>query len=155
HGSRQALATKLFGGRQALPATHHILLVGFFVALGGDYFAIFQLAAFFVAALVQGAQHFFTEAATLGKDCIYNVRSGVFAGGQALVMGRVVEYIIQQEFHVPQGRFIHRHSRSSFNLSPIRRSEEHTSELQSRENLVCRLLLEKKKKNIYNNKNDI
>src|SRR5690606_39599627 len=28
-----------------------------------------------------------------------------------------------------------------------RRSEEHTSELQSRENLVCRLLLEKKKKN--------
>src|SRR5690606_40533718 len=28
------------------------------------------------------------------------------------------------------------------------RSEEHTSELQSRENLVCRLLLEKKKQNI-------
>src|SRR5436309_7656328 len=28
------------------------------------------------------------------------------------------------------------------------RSEEHTSELQSRENLVCRLLLEKKKKRI-------
>ena len=27
------------------------------------------------------------------------------------------------------------------------RSEEHTSELQSRENLVCRLLREKKKKN--------
>src|SRR5690606_39315963 len=27
------------------------------------------------------------------------------------------------------------------------RSEEHTSELQSRENLVCRLLLEKQKKN--------
>src|SRR3712207_7091847 len=29
-----------------------------------------------------------------------------------------------------------------------RRSEEHTSELQSRQYLVCRLLLEKKKKNI-------
>src|SRR5436309_7067242 len=28
------------------------------------------------------------------------------------------------------------------------RSEEHTSELQSRENLVCRLLLEKKKKHL-------
>src|SRR5690606_41489170 len=27
----------------------------------------------------------------------------------------------------------------------VKRSEEHTSELQSRENLVCRLLLEKKK----------
>src|SRR5690606_41011508 len=36
---------------------------------------------------------------------------------------------------------------------PIRppriRSEEHTSELQSRENLVCRLLLEKKKRSKY------
>src|SRR6266446_8692768 len=31
---------------------------------------------------------------------------------------------------------------------PPRRSEEHTSELQSPCNLVCRLLLEKKKKNI-------
>src|SRR2546422_5970295 len=30
----------------------------------------------------------------------------------------------------------------------MRRSEEHTSELQSRLHLVCRLLLEKKKKNI-------
>src|SRR5690606_41824076 len=29
----------------------------------------------------------------------------------------------------------------------LQRSEEHTSELQSRENLVCRLLLEKKKTN--------
>src|SRR5207253_10312819 len=31
-------------------------------------------------------------------------------------------------------------------LGPCRRSEEHTSELQSRGHLVCRLLLEKKKK---------
>src|SRR5690606_40678831 len=30
-------------------------------------------------------------------------------------------------------------------LEAVGRSEEHTSELQSRENLVCRLLLEKKK----------
>src|SRR3712207_7378249 len=29
---------------------------------------------------------------------------------------------------------------------PVQRSEEHTSELQSRQYLVCRLLLEKKKK---------
>src|SRR5690606_40048201 len=34
----------------------------------------------------------------------------------------------------------------------VARSEEHTSELQSRENLVCRLLLEKKK-NEYNTVN--
>src|SRR5690606_40490997 len=32
-----------------------------------------------------------------------------------------------------------------FLVFPKLRSEEHTSELQSRENLVCRLLLEKKK----------
>src|SRR5437870_10682745 len=31
--------------------------------------------------------------------------------------------------------------------NPASRSEEHTSELQSRGHLVCRLLLEKKKKN--------
>src|SRR5256885_11974755 len=32
--------------------------------------------------------------------------------------------------------------------APLRRSEEHTSELQSPCNLVCRLLLEKKKKKL-------
>src|SRR5690606_42073635 len=38
------------------------------------------------------------------------------------------------------------HHNYRFNTSmPRDRSEEHTSELQSRENLVCRLLLEKKK----------
>src|SRR2546430_7011771 len=36
---------------------------------------------------------------------------------------------------------------SSPNQSMHERSEEHTSELQSQSNLVCRLLLEKKKKN--------
>src|SRR5688572_33406834 len=34
------------------------------------------------------------------------------------------------------------------------RSEEHTSELQSQSNLVCRLLLEKKKKNKKNKNHD-
>src|SRR5690606_39456535 len=41
-----------------------------------------------------------------------------------------------------------RHSRAVTRPVPLHwRSEEHTSELQSRENLVCRLLLEKKNKN--------
>src|SRR2546430_13151055 len=35
--------------------------------------------------------------------------------------------------------------------SPLCRSEEHTSELQSQSNLVCRLLLEKKKIHLYLN----
>src|SRR5262249_62266504 len=36
-----------------------------------------------------------------------------------------------------------------------RRSEEHTSELQSLTNLVCRLLLEKKKKTKTNNRHEL
>src|SRR5260370_28989573 len=36
---------------------------------------------------------------------------------------------------------------NDFFVMLVRRSEEHTSELQSHLNLVCRLLLEKKKKN--------
>src|SRR3712207_8165389 len=38
------------------------------------------------------------------------------------------------------------HHRSRHLDAPLGRSEEHTSELQSRQYLVCRLLLEKKKK---------
>src|SRR5690606_39314336 len=41
------------------------------------------------------------------------------------------------------GRVPHRRAAGRDGRS-VRRSEEHTSELQSRENLVCRLLLEKK-----------
>src|SRR2546430_3426529 len=37
---------------------------------------------------------------------------------------------------------------SAFPVHMADRSEEHTSELQSQSNLVCRLLLEKKKRNI-------
>src|SRR2546427_3913787 len=40
--------------------------------------------------------------------------------------------------------------RDSAALSATFRSEEHTSELQSQSNLVCRLLLEKKKKQTHN-----
>src|SRR5258708_27224605 len=38
--------------------------------------------------------------------------------------------------------------------SPRSRSEEHTSELQSPDHLVCRLLLEKKKKRLRHQRND-
>src|SRR5437016_12138235 len=43
---------------------------------------------------------------------------------------------------------------SSRNRQDWTRSEEHTSELQSLTNLVCRLLLEKKKKKKNKNKKD-
>src|SRR5690606_40102849 len=42
-------------------------------------------------------------------------------------------------------RSSYRRSGVKLAIIPHPRSEEHTSELQSRENLVCRLLLEKKK----------
>src|SRR3712207_7114659 len=48
----------------------------------------------------------------------------------------------------------HPHSRrlvAALDACPVR-SEEHTSELQSRQYLVCRLLLEKKKKKITQHK---
>src|SRR5436309_12705785 len=63
---------------------------------------------------------------------------------------------------IASGRPVSSRSRLSrfFSIDPPpvstmpRRSEEHTSELQSRENLVCRLLLEKKKKTQYNTRNE-
>src|SRR5439155_4168270 len=48
---------------------------------------------------------------------------------------------------VPNGTTIVSGGASSCVPSSSARSEEHTSELQSRGHLVCRLLLEKKKKN--------
>src|SRR5438034_3036255 len=45
-----------------------------------------------------------------------------------------------------KGHFISRSSLSHSFFSETNRSEEHTSELQSHSDLVCRLLLEKKKK---------
>src|SRR3989475_5035654 len=45
-----------------------------------------------------------------------------------------------QDFHTAKG------THPDIQQHDVRRSEEHTSELQSQSNLVCRLLLEKKKK---------
>src|SRR2546430_12734271 len=63
------------------------------------------------------------------NDITFKLKSGVkFASGNALTADDVV-YSFQRAIKL--------------NKSP--RSEEHTSELQSQSNLVCRLLLEKKK----------
>src|SRR5690348_17586049 len=48
-------------------------------------------------------------------------------------------------------RVLHRIRSQSGRFASSGRSEEHTSELQSPVHLVCRLLLEKKKKNKLNN----
>src|SRR5436309_6611293 len=62
--------------------------------------------------------------------------AGAEAGEAAVALGRIRA--------LP--RRIPRRLRPGHRLRFSGRSEEHTSELQSRENLVCRLLLEKKKK---------
>src|SRR3712207_8801349 len=54
--------------------------------------------------------------------------------------------VARDGFHLQQPK-AHHDSRE------LQRSEEHTSELQSRQYLVCRLLLEKKKKNIKSSTN--
>src|SRR5690606_41679550 len=66
------------------------------------------------------------------------IHRGAFLTGQAHDVGQVVEVA---EAELP-GKDVQRFPRRGARPA---RSEEHTSELQSRENLVCRLLLEKKK----------
>src|SRR2546422_3068208 len=65
----------------------------------------------------------------------YNQRSGRFVPGNH-VLRRVGG----------AGVMAWRGIRAAVRARPVARSEEHTSELQSRLHLVCRLLLEKKKK---------
>src|SRR5690606_41990962 len=62
---------------------------------------------------------------------LWRVRSGVDRDGDGKIDGRRSERQVRLEKTRSTG---------------LVRSEEHTSELQSRENLVCRLLLEKKKR---------
>src|SRR5207302_11161576 len=50
-------------------------------------------------------------------------------------LSRALRAVLQMQFRCA----------SIYRVKSVVRSEEHTSELQSRENLVCRLLLEKKK----------
>src|SRR2546430_6014185 len=65
-------------------------------------------------------------------------------GGWCLAMGRALPC----EFEISQGEYIGRPSALRLRVD-AERSEEHTSELQSQSNLVCRLLLEKKKSSHY------
>src|SRR5205814_5120666 len=53
---------------------------------------------------------------------------------------------IEAKVCLPSMRFLYSDRRAGKSSGWVRRSEEHTSELQSLRHLVCRLLLEKKKK---------
>src|SRR3712207_7127104 len=74
-----------------------------------------------------------------------NPRREPRAGGHGAtgrsVKGRTIRISGVKSVAYPERAGVHRRERL--------RSEEHTSELQSRQYLVCRLLLEKKKKHIF------
>src|SRR5690606_40258179 len=55
-----------------------------------------------------------------------------------------VEAAVDAREHLGRLAMVHGHAIEQAIGLDVLRSEEHTSELQSRENLVCRLLLEKK-----------
>src|SRR2546429_6866226 len=71
---------------------------------------------------------------------------GVTAGGP-VYLPKVYDGRDKTFFFVSYEGVKVRRSRFFNGTVPTERSEEHTSELQSRLHLVCRLLLEKKKKN--------
>src|SRR2546429_2269935 len=74
---------------------------------------------------------------TLFRSAAHVIRAGVrrsFEGGETYALFVRIEHA--------QGAIIRPHQRQR---AVEHRSEEHTSELQSRLHLVCRLLLEKKK----------
>src|SRR6266567_8792893 len=54
-----------------------------------------------------------------------------------------------------ESRAVHRPSSRTMSPTRCARSEEHTSELQSQSNLVCRLLLEKKKQQAIHNRQSV
>src|SRR3712207_7176548 len=63
-------------------------------------------------------------------------------------VGQPDEHVAEAEPVLPSTPLIVLTDEYSASASEIVRSEEHTSELQSRQYLVCRLLLEKKKNHI-------
>src|SRR5688572_13711480 len=116
-----------------------------------------RFAAYFIAAI----QHQFPEFGKQSQSILENMKSFDQDMERLMVtlINEIVEYvneffvIILDDFHLLENipsikNFINRF----IQLMPenchliISRSEEHTSELQSQSNLVCRLLLEKKKK---------
>src|SRR3712207_7145716 len=73
---------------------------------------------------------------------LFRSQPQLIAGGPALA---VQDVLLQQAEERLHGGVVGARSNPAHRSAQLRRSEEHTSELQSRQYLVCRLLLEKKK----------
>src|SRR5437667_5748104 len=90
------------------------------------------------------------KASAHGGDSQFIAESSLLAG---LAPGAVFPFIDTTPHKIAQAHIAITDSTSDCHAGaagPDNRSEEHTSELQSHHDLVCRLLLEKKKKKIKN-----
>jgi hypothetical protein len=116
HGHGQALATVFGGVRQALPATGHVLGVGFLEALGRGYHAVVEVAALEVTGVVDGREDLFAEGGASFQDGLDHVGGGVAAVGQLGVVAGVVEDFVQQELDVTQRGFVLRHVSPRFSV---------------------------------------
>src|SRR3712207_5717476 len=95
-------------------------------------------------------------AAVIGAGIFSTIGSAAFSGGPAVAflfvftaVACAFSALCYAEFasRIPVAGSAYTYAYASF--GELMRSEEHTSELQSRQYLVCRLLLEKKKKITY------
>src|SRR2546430_5734721 len=93
-------------------------------------------------ALVESTMQRFTPQ-TLGG---WGYTQGLYLYGQYLVFKRTGDPRYLDYIKAWVDRFVRPDGTISNSFNNLDRSEEHTSELQSQSNLVCRLLLEKKKK---------
>src|SRR5260370_29406338 len=75
-------------------------------------------------------------------------RTDVLLGGNKHFPSQVPTFLLRRELVLQVDGRCPSRDQSPGELVDIERSEEHTSELQSHLNLVCRLLLEKKKKRV-------
>src|SRR5690606_41823768 len=101
-------------------------------------FCVFRVSIFFVSFMIRRPpRSTLFPYTTLFRSDLVVLRSGGEVDAQVAAFEVVVVDGVEQRVVDEQ--------RLAFAALDHARSEEHTSELQSRENLVCRLLLEKKK----------
>src|SRR5690606_35825119 len=111
--------------------------IGHIWRIGG---MMMSVAAVGVAAAIWTTRISARTASAFGRD----LRSSMFR--------RVTEFSMREFDELGTATLITRTTNDVTQVQQVlfMRSEEHTSELQSRENLVCRLLLEKKKNTMNN-----
>src|SRR5438270_7692874 len=80
---------------------------------------------------------------TLFRSCAAGGRASVEIGARPRFLAREQELLDER---ARRRRLVPADELDLGDAARVARSEEHTSELQSQSNLVCRLLLEKKKK---------